>query len=309
MRARRFPQFGTLLMKSASFDYRRAASLSEASRLLAQNEDARLIAGGQTLVPMMAMRLARPALLIDIGRIPEIQQIEVDDGVVVLGAGVRQARAEADPLVARSLPLLARALPFVGHAPTRNRGTVGGSVANADPAAEIPLVLATLAGSIRVQEGDTQFDIAASDFFEGPMLTRLGARACIASLRFPVWREANLGCGFLEVSARQSDFAYVSAAAQVALDADGKCLRCAIGVGGAPPVPTRLDTVAAALQGSELADAAIEAAVRSAVEDLEIMIDAHASETYRRRVAAAFAVRALQAARNEAQTRLKGARA
>ena len=107
MRARRFPQFGTLLMKSASFDYRRAASLSEASRLLAQNEDARLIAGGQTLVPMMAMRLARPALLIDIGRIPEIQQIEVDDGVVVLGAGVRQARAEADPLVARSLPLLA----------------------------------------------------------------------------------------------------------------------------------------------------------------------------------------------------------
>jgi carbon-monoxide dehydrogenase medium subunit len=296
-------------MKSAAFEYRRATSLLEASRLLAEHEDARLIAGGQTLVPMMAMRLARPALLIDISRLEEIQQIEVDDGVVSLGAGVRQAHAEADPLVARALPLLAKALPFVGHAPTRNRGTVGGSVANADPAAEIPLVLTTLAGHIRVQDGDTRYDIAASDFFEGPMMTSLGAQACIASLRFPIWREANHGCGFLEVSARQSDFAYVSAAAQVALDDNGACLRCAIGIGGATPVPTRLDAVAAALAGSDLADAAIEAAVKPVIEDLEIMIDAHASETYRRRVAATFAVRALQAARDEARARLKGARA
>ena len=291
-------------MKSASFDYRRANSLAEASQLLAEHEEARLIAGGQTLVPMMAMRLARPTLLVDIARIPEIQKIAVDGDVVTVGAGVRQARALEDQIVARSVPLLARALPFVGHAPTRNRGTIGGSAANADPAAEIPLVLATLAGSVRVLGPDGMQDITADDFFEGPMMTALGAHECIESLRFPIWREPNIGCGFLEVSARQSDFAYVSAAAQVALDDNGNCLRCTIGIGGATAVPSRLDAVAEGLRSTNLSDKSIEAAVYPVIETLDIMIDAHASENYRRRVAGAFAVRALQAARDEARARI-----
>ena len=295
-------------MKAASFEYVRAGTVAEASRLLAQHDDSRVIAGGQTLVPMMAMRLARPTVLIDIGRIPEIQFIEVQGDSLLIGAGVRQAHAESDPLVAIKAPLLARALPFVGHAPTRNRGTVGGSVANADPAAEIPLVLVTLAGAVCVQQGDTRSEILADGFFEGPMMTALDPSAVITALRFPVWREAFIGTGFLEVSARQSDFAYVSATAQVALNGDGVCTRCAIGIGGATPVPTRLDAVAQALVGTTLTGPAIEAAIEPVVAGLEIMIDSHASQTYRRRVAASFALRALVAARDDASARMKGAR-
>src|SRR5436305_4352447 len=137
-------------MKPAPFDYVRPATLAEACELLAGDEDARLIAGGQTLVPMLAMRLARPAKLIDIMRLRELGGIHLQDGAVVVGATTRQAQAERDPVIRASVPLLARALPWVGHPPTRNRGTLGGSIANADPAAEIPLVAVTLGAEIRL---------------------------------------------------------------------------------------------------------------------------------------------------------------
>src|SRR6202166_3021012 len=135
-------------MKPAPFNYVRPASLAEACRLLADDEDARLIAGGQTLVPMLAMRLARPARLIDILRLPELAGIRQERGAVVVGATTRQAHAERDPVIRASVPMLARVLPWVGHPPTRNRGTVGGSIADADPSAEIPLVAVTLGAEI-----------------------------------------------------------------------------------------------------------------------------------------------------------------
>ena len=135
-------------MKPAPFDYVRPGSLAEACELLAADEDARVIAGGQTLVPMLAMRLARPAKLIDILRLPELAGIREEAGAVVVGATTRQAYAERDPVIKASVPMLARVLPWVGHPPTRNRGTVGGSIANADPSAEIPLVAVTLGAEI-----------------------------------------------------------------------------------------------------------------------------------------------------------------
>src|SRR5258707_11821898 len=135
-------------MKPAPFDYVRPATLAEACELLAGDEDARVIAGGQTLVPMLAMRLARPAKLIDIMRLPELGGIRQEKGAVVVGATTRQAQAERDPVVRGSVPMLARVLPWVGHPPTRNRGTIGGSIANADPSAEIPLVAVTLRADI-----------------------------------------------------------------------------------------------------------------------------------------------------------------
>lgn len=295
-------------MKAAAFDYVRAHSVAEACSLLSRHEDARVIAGGQTLVPMMAMRLARPPVIIDIGRIPELQTITEEADAIVIGAGLRQARAEFHPLVGAKIPLLARALPFVGHTPTRNRGTLGGSVANADPAAEIPLVLVTLCGTVGIQKQDLRLNVPAGDFIQGPMMTALDADAVITALEFPVWPEPAIGTGFFEVSARQSDFAYVSAAAQVSIGRDGRCGRCAIGIGGATPVPTRLDRVAQALIGSDLSDQAIRTAVEPAVAELEIMVDAHASPAYRRRVAASLAVRAIAAARDDARSRLNGAR-
>src|ERR1700722_151673 len=151
-------------MKPAPFDYLRPGSLAEACALLAADEDARLIAGGQTLVPMLAMRLARPAKLIDSLRLPELAGTRQKKDAVVVGATTRQAHAERDPVIKASVPMLARVLPWVGHPPTRNRGTIGGSIANADPAAEIPLVAGSAGGGIMLAAADGPTSVPANDF-------------------------------------------------------------------------------------------------------------------------------------------------
>jgi CO/xanthine dehydrogenase FAD-binding subunit len=286
-------------MKATPFEYVRARSVDDACAWLAADSDAAVIAGGQTLVPMMAMRLARPTRLVDIAGLAELQGVR-DDGAIVIGAATVQARAAADPLIARKAPLLALALPFVGHAATRNRGTVGGSVANADPAAEIPLVLATLKGDIVVREGTQPRTIAVDDFFTGPMMTALGAGCLVIEVAFPACEGEHIGVGFHEVGARRGDFALVAAAAQVALDGAGCCTACALGIGGATATPQRLDQVAQALVGTMLGDAEIRDAVRAAVDDIEIMSSPHASDAYRRRAAAALGIRALTDARDRA---------
>ena len=287
-------------MKPAPFDYVRPASIDEACAALAADESV-AIAGGQTLIPMLAMRLARPARLVDIARIPGLAGIREETDAVVTGATTRQVEAERSAIIARRVPLLAGGLPFVGHAPTRNRGTLGGSVANADPAAENPLVLVTLGGSVVVRETGQTHEIAAQEFVLGPMMTALANGALVVALRFPAWSSGRIGVGFHEVSTRASDFAFAAAAAQVALDASGQCTRCAIGIGAATPRPVRLDGLAEKLIGSTLDDTDIRAAVADAVDELEIMVDSHASPDYRRRAAKALAVRALTDARDAAR--------
>jgi CO/xanthine dehydrogenase FAD-binding subunit len=287
-------------MKPAPFDYVRPASIDEACAALAADESV-VIAGGQTLIPMLAMRLARPARLVDIARIPGLAGIREETDAIVIGATTRQVEAERSAMIDSRVPLLAQALPFVGHAPTRNRGTLGGSVANADPAAEIPLVLVTLDGSVVVRDGGKTQEIAAQDFALGPMMTALASGGLVMALRFPCWTGGRIGVGFHEVSTRASDFAFAAAAAQVALDAAGRCTKCAIGIGAATPRPVRLDEVAKMLIGSTLDDTDIGAAVADAVAELEIMVDSHASPDYRRRAAKALAVRALTDARDAAR--------
>ena len=181
--------------------------------MLAGDDDSRLIAGGQTLVPLMAMRLARPKRLIDIARIPELAFVRRDGDAVAIGATTRQCVLERDPVIRADVPLLAEVMPFIGHAPTRARGTIGGSLANADPAAEIALVAVTLGATISYREGTATADIPASEFFVGPMMTALPAAGCLIAVRFPVWREARTGVGFHEISARKSDFAFASCSA------------------------------------------------------------------------------------------------
>ena len=294
-------------MKPAPFDYVRPDTLAEACALLAGDEDARLIAGGQTLVPMLAMRLARPARLIDILRLPELAGIREETGAVVVGATTRQAHAERDPVIRASVPMLARVLPWVGHPPTRNRGTVGGSIANADPSAEIPLVAVTLGADIMLATPDGPTSMPADDFFIGPMLTTIGLGECVSAIRFPVWPQPRIGVGFFEISARRSDFAFVAAAAQVALDEEGRCLDAALGVGGVGDRPLPLDV--SSLVGTELDAASIAEAVNAASDNLEAMSDLHASAAYRRRVARVLCIRALEQARINASAKsLKGAR-
>jgi len=285
-------------MKPAPFDYVRPGSLAEACELLAGDEDARLIAGGQTLVPMLAMRLARPARLIDILRLPELAGIRAEKAAVVVGATTRQAVAERDPAIAAHVPMLARVLPWVGHPPTRNRGTIGGSIANADPSAEIPLVAVTLGADIMLATPDGPKSIAADDFFIGPMVTSISQGECVSAIRFPVWPHQRIGIGFFEISARRSDFAFVAAAAQVALDEDGRCLAVALGLGGVADRPLRLEV--SSLIGTKLDAGSVKHAVNAASTDLDAMSDLHASAAYRRRVAVTLCMRALEQARAEA---------
>ena len=292
-------------MKPAPFDYIRPESLEQACELLAGDEDARLIAGGQTLVPMLAMRLARPARLIDILRIPELAGIRHEPGALVVGATTRQAQAEADPVIRAAVPMLARVLPWVGHPPTRNRGTVGGSIANADPAAEIPLVAVTLGAEVVLATSHGTSAMPADDFFIGPMLTSISPGECVSAVRFPVWSHRRIGVGFFEISARKSDFAFVAAAAQVALDDDGRCLEAALGVGGVGDRALRLDV--SSLIGTRLDAASVTEMVDAATSEMEATADLHASAAYRRRVANVLCKRALEAARADAgSTALRG---
>jgi CO/xanthine dehydrogenase FAD-binding subunit len=288
-------------MKAAAFDYRRPASLAEACALLAEEPEARLIAGGQTLVPMMAMRLARPTRLIDIARLEELSFIRDEGEAVAIGAATRQCILERDPIVRTRVPLLDKVMPFVGHPPIRARGTIGGSLANADPAAEIGLVAVTLGAVIVHRTPSTRAETPADRFFTAPMTTALPPAGCLTCVRFPVWRAAQVGVGFHEVSARRGDFAFAAAAAQLALDADGICRRLALGIGAVTAVPLRLDAVARALEGTRIDAAAAREAVGAALADIEPLSDLHASAAYRRRVAISLAVRAILDAEQRAR--------
>jgi CO/xanthine dehydrogenase FAD-binding subunit len=279
-------------MKPAPFDYVRPSSLAEVCEILAADEDARIIAGGQTLIPMLAMRLARPTKLVDILRLKELHGIRAEQDALVIGAVTRQVEVERSEIVRRSLPLLTKALPWVGHPPTRNRGTVGGSIANADPSAEIPLVAVTLGAEIEIANPSDRMRMPADEFFIGPMLTSVMPGDCVCAVRFPVWTHKRIGTGFHEVSARQSDFAFVAAAAQVAIDEEGRCIEATLGLGGVGDRAIRIDV--APLIGEIPARAAITEVVRAATADLEASSDLHATADYRRRVAVTLGTRALE---------------
>jgi CO/xanthine dehydrogenase FAD-binding subunit len=287
-------------MKPAPFDYVRPSTLAEACEMLAGDEDARIIAGGQTLIPMLAMRLARPTRLVDIVRLKELRGIRSEDDAIVIGAAIRQVEVERSELARRALPLLTRALPWVGHPPTRNRGTVGGSIANADPSAEIPLVAVTLGAEIEIANASNRMTMAADEFFIGPMLTSVKPGDCICAVRFPVWTHRRVGTGFHEVSARQSDFAFVAAAAQIALDDAGRCVEAALGIGGVGDRALRLDV--SPLVGQEITARLIADVAGAATRDLEASSDLHATASYRRRVASALGARALEDAVADAKS-------
>ena len=303
-------------MKAAPFEYARPANLAEACSLLAfHGPDAKLIAGGQSLVPMMAMRLARPAWLIDIARLTELQRVappsDLDpdqDGVFAVGAGVRQCMIERDPRARASLPLLARALRWVGHVQTRNRGTIGGSIVHGDVSAEIALVACVLDARLELRDTSGVLELPAREFFLAPMITAIAPEQCLTEIRFPVWRNpgrnAAHGCAFDEVSVRHGDFALVSACAQLAVDADGRCLRAELGIGGAAPVPLALPQIGAQLAGARLDEDSISAAAAAAADLLDPEGDLHASADYRGHLARVLVQRVLRAATEDAIKKL-----
>jgi CO/xanthine dehydrogenase FAD-binding subunit len=288
-------------MKAAPFEYVRAGSVAEVcGRLAEHGSEAKLIAGGQSLVPMMAMRLARPAWLVDVGRVPELQGIVPGPQAIDIGAAVRQAAAERDPGTLAGLPLLGKALKWVGHLQTRNRGTVGGSIVHADPTAEIPLVACALDATLELHDAEGASETAAREFFLAPMVSAIAPEQCLVRIRFPVWRGERVGCAFEEVSPRHGDFALASACAQLALDAEGRCTRAALGVGGAAPVPQALPETAQRLVGSVLGERQLLDAAAAAADALETESDLHATAEYRRHLARTLLERVLRGAREDA---------
>ena len=290
-------------MKAAEFDYIRADSVAAACEALAAagpGEEHKIVAGGQTLVPLMAMRLARPNLLIDIDGIPGLDGIEARDRIVAIGAMTRQRAAERSQPVRSDLPLLAKALGFVGHPQTRNRGTVGGSLVHGDPAAEIPLVAVALDAELEAEGTGGRRVYPVDGFFEAPMVTAVGADECLVEARFPVWNGGRVGTGFQEVASRRGDFAIVAAAAQISLDGDGTCSRIAAALGGVAPKPVRIAALEGTLAGTRLADGEIDAALTAVGGAIEPDDDLHATAAYRGRVAEVLLGRAIREARDEA---------
>lgn len=289
-------------VKAAAFEYVRARSLEEACALLIERgEDARVVAGGQSLVPAMAMRFARPAWLIDINHIAELQYIRRDGAALRIGACTRQCDLEASELVAQHVPLIQAALRWVGHQQTRNRGTLGGSLAHADPSAELPLTAVVLGATVHVQGKSGRRTLPAPDLFLAPTMTTLNQGEIITEIEWPIWEDGRTGCAFAEVSVRQGDFAIVDAAAQIALDANGRCVRAVYGIGGADATPRQFNELAQELVGSAVADAALEKLAAAAAEQLEPGEDLHGTAEYRRHLARRLGARALREARDAAK--------
>ena len=256
-------------MKPARFDYVRAQTLAEAHAVLAaEGSDASVIAGGQTLVPLLSMRMARPNVLVDIMHLPELSAIAIEDQTIRVGAAVRQAALLACPELAKHQPLLALVLPWIGHAQTRARGTVCGSVALADPSAEIPLALVALQGDVELSAKTGRRRVAAAEFFTGLMSTARRDDELIEAARFPC-RRTGEGYAFREFARRHGDFAIVACAAVASVEG------ARLAVGGVADRPIAHDF--GTLTGNALADA-LDAFSAS----LDAPDDLHATADYRR---------------------------
>ncbi len=291
-------------MKSAPFEYSRAASLTETCELLARHgDDAKILAGGQSLVPMLAMRLLRPAWLVDINEIAALKFVAIEQQFARTGACTRQVLVERNDSLAARVPLLRQALAWVGHAQTRNRGTIGGSLAHADPSAELPLAAQVLGAHLVLRSAKGARILEARQFFTGPMSTAMRPDECLEEIRWPVWSEKGAGSAFTEISVRHGDFAIVAAAAQVALDAEGRCTRAAFGLGGVGITPVAFPQIAARLAGTRLEDAAVREAANAAATACEPGSDLHATAEYRRHLGGVLAARALHAAHERARAR------
>ena len=254
-------------MKPATFDYVRAGHLDEVLDVLTrEGGDARIIAGGQSLMPMLNMRLAKPKTLIDIMRLDELARIEHKGGNIIVGAGVRQASLLAWPELGEALPLVALALPWTGHVQTRSRGTVCGSIAHADPSAELPLVLCALGGEVHLRSSKKRRRVPAKDFFVGMMATGRADDELIEAISFP---SDSRNCAFREVARRHGDFAMVACAAVATKDG------VRLAVGGVADVPVTREFPR--LESSTLDDA-----LNTFAYELDARDDVHATARYRR---------------------------
>jgi len=288
-------------MKPPPFSYYDPGTVAEAVGLLSRLENAKLLAGGQSLMPMLNMRYVLPDHVIDLNKVKGLDYIREDGANLVIGAMTRQRDVEFSDLVAKRCPLLREAILQVGHRQTRNRGTVGGSLSHLDPSAEIPAVCAAMDATITVQGPSGERQIAFADYPAGYMAPSIEANELVTAVRLPTW-PAGHGYAFVEFARRHGDFAIVSAAALLEAGADGTIKRASVTVSGVGPAPVRLTAAEKALVGQKPA-AELFRTVAEEGRKIEAMGDIHAPSEYRQHLAAVLSRRALE----KAQTRL-GAR-
>jgi carbon-monoxide dehydrogenase medium subunit len=283
-------------MKLPAFEYACPATLSEAVALLAAHDgEAKPIAGGQSLVPMMAFRVAQPSLLVDLRRLPGLNEIRISGDGVHLGAMVRWRDIQDDKRLATAHPLLAAAIEHVAHYQVRNRGTVGGSLAHADPAAEMPGIAVACDAEIAVMGKGGARAVKAADFFVGALTTALKPDEIITEVRLPAWPKGRR-FGFQEFARRRGDFAMAGAAVFYDPDRSGKAGNAHVGVIGVGDRPRRLPAVEAALNGAAIDEATIAKAAQAASTAVDPDDDIHASAAYRKALTGTLVERALRSA-------------
>jgi carbon-monoxide dehydrogenase medium subunit len=282
-------------MKPPKFDYHAPATVEEAVTLLARyGGEAKVLAGGQSLMPLLNFRLSRPAALIDLNRVGALAYIKEVDGRVHLGAMTRQRTIEFSSVVRQRLPLLTEATRWVGHLPIRTRGTIGGSLAHADPSAEYPAVLTALEGEVVARGPRGERVLKAGDLFQSYLTTSLADDEVLTEVRLPQM-PAGAAYAFEEFARRHGDFAIIGIAAVVVVEG-GRCRRARLATAGAGPVPVRLRAAEEILERDGLGAAAIEAASARAAEAVTPDSDIHASADYRRHLTGVLTGRALRRA-------------
>jgi CO/xanthine dehydrogenase FAD-binding subunit len=289
-------------VKPAPFEYVVASSAAEASRLLRDlGEDAKILAGGQSLIPMLNFRLVQPQYIIDINPVSELDYIRVTDSALVVGARTRTASIEGSTEVRRSVPLLTEAVSFIGHPSIRHRGTLGGSIAHADSSSELPTVAVALDAEIVVRNVDRERTFRGVDFFKGTFTTARDDDELVIEVRFPRWPEDS-GFAFMEFSRRHGDFAVAGVAAMLTL-AGGRITRAALALCGVGTTPVRAVEAERLLLGEVPSVAVARAAGQAATAGLHPSSDIHGSGTFRRQVAMAYVERAILRAAERAGVR------
>jgi carbon-monoxide dehydrogenase medium subunit len=281
-------------MKPAPFDYHRAENFQHACELLSTvGEDSKILAGGQTLIAMLNFRLARPKVLVDISSIADRNHVSSENGSVRIRATTVQRFAEVSPVVRERLPLMSYAIHHIAHLQIRNKGTIGGNLANADPASELPAIALALDAEFDIMSLNGSRTVPALDFFITSMTTAIAPNEVLTSVRFQV-PPAGSGWGFHEVSRRSGDYALAGAAAVVTLDAAGKCSRARIALFGVSPAQVRCQAAEGVLIGQSYSPELLQAAASKIHADIDPEADVHVTAEYRRSVAETLTIRALE---------------
>ena len=293
-------------MKPAKFDYYRASSLEHACELLTEHgDDAKILAGGQSLIAAMNFRLARPEVLVDVSHVANADDVAVADGGIRIAATTRQRVAERHADVRERIPVLARAIEHIAHFQIRNKGTVGGSIANADPASELPAMALLLDAELEIRSSTAENVTAAEDFFITYMTTSLATDEVLTAIRFRIPPDGS-GWGFHETARRAGDFALAGAAALVGLDDAGTCDYARVALFGVAATPVRAHDAESALVGSRPSPELARDAAHEVASVVDPETDVHVTEAYRRRAAEVLAARAIEDAFDRAATARQG---